>query len=90
MLFMVVEHFKDGMVKQVYERYQQKGRMLPEGLRYMESWVETNNMRCFQLMECDDDQLIQQWAKEWEDLVEFEIIPVIKSQEAAERVLQME
>jgi hypothetical protein len=89
MLFMVVEHFKDGKANLVYERYRQKGRMLPEGLSYKESWVESNFGRCFQLMECGDPRLFHQWVKEWEDLVEFEVIPVLSSQEAAETISQM-
>jgi len=84
MLFMVVEQFKDGKAKEVYRRYLEKGRMLPEGLRYIDSWVEINYERCFQLMECDDAVLFQQWVSEWEDLAEFEIIPVVGSREAAE------
>ena len=84
MLFMVVEQFKDGKAKEVYRRYLEKGRMLPEGLRYIDSWVEINYERCFQLMECDDAAQFQQWVSEWEDLAEFEIIPVVGSKEAAE------
>lgn len=81
MLFMVVERFKDGKTKDIYRRFQEKGRMMPEGLRYIDSWVEVNFGRCFQLMECDDLRLFQQWVLEWEDLGEFEIIPVVSSKE---------
>ena len=83
MLFMVIEHFKNRDAKAVYRRAQEHGRMLPEGLRYIDSWVEANFERCFQLMECDDPPLFQQWLAEWQDLVEFEIIPVVASEEAA-------
>jgi hypothetical protein len=84
MLFMVIERFRDGKAKEVYRRYQEKGRMLPEGLQYVDSWVEVNVGRCFQLMECDDANLFHHWVAQWQDLVEFEIIPVVRSTEAAE------
>jgi Protein of unknown function (DUF3303) len=84
MLFMVVERFKDGKAKDIYRRFQEKGRMMPLGLRYIDSWVEVNFGRCFQLMECDDLRLFQQWVLEWEDLGEFEIIPVVSSKETME------
>lgn len=89
MLFMVVERFKDGKAKDIYRRFQEKGRMMPEGLRYIDSWVEVNFGRCFQLMECDDLRLFQQWVLEWEDLGEFEIIPVVSSKETMEVITKM-
>ena len=84
MLFMVVERFKDGKAKEIYRRLQEKGRMMPEGLKYVDSWVEVNFDRCFQLMECDDLRLFQQWIVQWQDLGQFEIIPVVPSRETAE------
>lgn len=66
----------------------EKGRMLPNGLKYIDSWVETNFDRCFQLMECDDPTLFQQWAVRWQDLVDFEIIPVMLSREAAKTIIE--
>ena len=81
MLFMVIERFRDGKAQEIYQRYQEKGRMMPEGLRYVDSWVEANFNRCFQLMDCDDLRLFQQWILQWQDLVEFEIIPVVSSSE---------
>ena len=89
MLFMVIEHFRDGKAGEVYRRYQEKGRMLPEGLQYVASWVEANFDCCFQLMQCDDAGLLDQWAAQWQDLVEFEIIPVVSSTEAAEMMARM-
>jgi hypothetical protein len=80
MLFMVIERFKDA--EAVYSRVREKGRMLPEGLRYVGSWVEANYERCFQLMECDDASLFQKWIIQWQDLVDFEIIPVVESEQA--------
>ena len=88
MLFMVVERFRDGKAKEVYRRYQDKGRMLPAGLQYIDSWVEVNPGRCFQLMECDDADLFDHWVAQWQDLVEFEIIPVVPSKEASEAMAQ--
>lgn len=76
---MVIERFKDSGAKAVYERALKEGRLMPEGLIYKASWVEANMNRCFQLMECDDAGLLQQWVLGWQDLVEFEIVPVNES-----------
>jgi hypothetical protein len=84
MLYMVIERYKHRDAKSVYRRFRDKGRMAPEGLTYLESWVETNFDRCFQLMECVDAQLLEQWAEHWRDLVEFEFVPVRCSKEAQE------
>jgi hypothetical protein len=83
MLYMVIEHYKNRDAKAVYRRFREKGRMTPEGLRYVESWVETNFDRCFQLMECADTRLLEEWAAHWRDLVDFEFVPVRPSKEAA-------
>jgi Domain of unknown function (DUF3303) len=90
MLFMVIEHFKnrDAAVA-VYRRFREQGRMLPDGLNYIDSWTADNFERCFQLMECDDPRLFKQWAARWEDLIEFEIIAVVSSKEAAEMIAKM-
>ena len=83
MLFMVIEHFRDNDMVPVYQRLRESGRSLPEGLEYVESWVEANFSRCFQLMRCDDLRLIQAWILEWRGSgVTFEIVPVVTSQEA--------
>jgi hypothetical protein len=82
MLFMVIERFKNRDAKAVYRRLRERGRMAPDGLAYVESWVETNFDRCFQLMECADAQLLQQWATHWQDLVDFEFVLVLPSKEA--------
>ena len=84
MLYMVIERFKNRDAKAVYRRFRDKGRLAPEGLVYVDSWVETNFDRCFQLMECQDVQLLRQWAAKWSDLVDFEFVPVRRSREAAE------
>jgi hypothetical protein len=84
MLYMVIERFKNRDAKAVYRRFREQGRMVPDGLTYVESWVETNFDRCFQLMESDDPRLLDQWAIRWRDLVNFEFVPVCRSQEAVE------
>jgi Protein of unknown function (DUF3303) len=84
MLYMVIERFKNRDAASVYRRFRENGRMTPEGLTYVESWVETNFDRCFQLMECADRRLLDEWAAHWKDLVEFEFVPVRRSNEAAE------
>ena len=83
MLYMVIERFKPGCAEEVYRRFRERGRMAPEGLRYLSSWVDRKFERCFQVMEADDEALITAWTSHWEDLVEFEIIPVRTSSEAA-------
>jgi hypothetical protein len=81
MLFMVIEHFEAGRVKDVYRRFRERGRMTPEGLIYVDSWIEASFGRCFQLMECDDIALLQDWVLQWEDLARFEIVPVLPSKD---------
>ena len=83
MLFMVIEHFRDGDPVPVYRRFRERGRMAPEGLRYVASWVDMDYKRCFQVMETDDEALFKQWTANWSDLVDFEIVPVRTSAEAA-------
>jgi len=82
---MVVEKFVQGP-EPVYARLAERGRMMPEGLVYVDSWIdETDRSRCFQLMETDDLALFDQWTSNWDDLMEFEIVPVMSSAEAASR-----
>ena len=82
---MVIERFKNRDAAAVYRRYRERGRMMPDGLKYIDSWVEPDYSRCFQLMECDDQRLFQRWIANWEDLVDFEIVPVLTSKEAADK-----
>jgi hypothetical protein len=79
MLFMIIERFKDRDPVPIYARLREKGRALPEGLRYVDSWIEVNFARCFQVMECDDVILLQRWVLQWRDLAEFEVVPVSPS-----------
>lgn len=82
MLFMVIERFENNDMIPVYRRVREGGRMLPDGLKYVESWVEANFGRCFQLMECDDPRLLQEWVLRWRGTgVTFEIVPVVPSAE---------
>jgi uncharacterized protein DUF3303 len=83
---MVIESFIRG-ARPVYERAAKKGRMLPPGLTYVDSWIDGDLDRCFQLMEADDPRLFDLWTAEWTDLVSFEIVPVIEPAEAAGRAL---
>jgi hypothetical protein len=85
-LYMIVEHFKEKDATAVYRRFREKGRMAPEGLSYISSWVDENLERCYQLMETDDHRLLDLWMVNWSDLVDFEVHPVITSQEAAARI----
>ncbi len=86
MLFMVVERFKNRDIKAVYRLFHAKGRGLPEGLRFVDSWIESSFDRCFQLMECDDPKLLQQWVLHWDNLIEFEFVPVVPSSETRKLV----
>ena len=82
MLFMVIEKFRDQDMVPIYRHLRDRGRGLPEGLEYVDSWIEPNFSRCFQLMRCDDAKLFQQWALHWRGLgVELEIVPVVPSKE---------
>jgi hypothetical protein len=87
MLFMVIERFKDSDMVPVYRRLRDKGRMIPDGLKYIDSWIEPNFSRCFQLMECGDLRLLQQWILQWRGSgTSFEIVPVLTSAETREVV----
>lgn len=83
MLFMVIETFRPGRAPDVYRRFREQGRMAPEGVAYVTSWVDLEFHRCFQVMEAPNAPLLKQWTDNWDDLVDFEIIPVRTSAEAA-------
>jgi hypothetical protein len=82
-LYMVIENFRRGDPLPVYRRFRDHGRLAPEGLRYVSSWVTDDFRRCFQVMECEDPQLLTQWIANWQDVVDFEVVPVRTSGEAA-------
>ena len=84
MLYMVIEHFKERAAPAIYRRFREKGRMMPEGLEYVSSWTDLDFKICYQLMRTQDFALFDKWIDNWRDLMEFEIIPVRSSTEAAE------
>ena len=86
MLYLVIERFKNGDAAPVYQRFRDRGRMTPEGLEYVSSWVDTSLERCFQIMETADPGLLDQWMANWSDLVDFELVPVMSSDDAARAV----
>jgi hypothetical protein len=86
MLYMIVEHFKDGDPLPVYRRFRERGRLAPNGLIYVSSWVDEQMQHCYQLMETEERELIDRWIANWSDLVDFEVYPVITSQEAIDRI----
>lgn len=86
MLYMIVEHFKNEDPLPVYRRFRDHGRLAPEGLQYVSSWVDEKLERCFQLMETDDRSLLDEWLSNWSDIVSFEVYPVMSSKDAAEKI----
>ncbi|HMC55175.1 MAG TPA: DUF3303 family protein [Gemmatimonadaceae bacterium] len=86
MLFMIVEHFRNGDPRPVYDRFRARGRLAPEGLTYVNSWVTDDLTRCFQVMECADRALLDEWLAAWRDVVDFDVHPVITSAQASARV----
>jgi Protein of unknown function (DUF3303) len=86
MLYMVVERFKNDDALPVYRRFRERGRIAPEGLSYITSWVDERFQRCFQIMEADDQSLLDEWIANWSDIVDFEVFPIMTSQDAAEKL----
>jgi hypothetical protein len=86
MLYMIIERFRNEDAVPVYRRFRERGRLAPEGLEYISSWVDEGFRRCFQLMATDDRDLLERWVAAWGDLVDFEVIPVLISEEALERI----
>ena len=87
MLYMVIENFKGRSASRIYQRFDKHGRMTPEGLKYINSWVDAEVTRCFQLMECEDAKILEEWTEKWSDLVDFEIVPLVSSEEAKTKAL---
>jgi hypothetical protein len=85
-LYMVIEHFKNADAVPVYRRFRDHGRLAPEGLTYISSWVDRSFERCYQVMETEDPALLQAWIAQWSDIVDFDVHPVMTSAEAAERI----
>jgi hypothetical protein len=82
MLYLVIERFRGGDAVPVYRRFRDQGRLAPDGLRYVASWVTADLERCFQVMECEDPELLAQWMERWHDRVEFEVVPGVTSADA--------
>ena len=89
MLYMVIERFKGQDAAPVYRRFGERGRMMPEGLEYVSSWVDMKLERCFQIMETSDPKLMVEWIGNWSDIVEFEVVPVMSSADAARTIASM-
>jgi tRNA splicing endonuclease len=85
-VFMIIERYGPGKAVEVYRRFRDHGRMAPSGVRYIASWVDLDFRRCFQVMEAESEAMLKTWTDEWDDLVEFEIIPVRASEEAARAI----
>jgi Protein of unknown function (DUF3303) len=85
-LYMVIENFRNGDARPVYRRFRDRGRLAPTGLTYVSSWVADELDRCYQLMETEDRQLLDQWIANWSDIVDFEVHPVMSSKEAADKI----
>jgi hypothetical protein len=83
MLYMIIERFRDGDPVPVYRRFRDRGRLAPPGLRYVTSWVTDDFRQCFQVMECDDRALLDEWMSNWTDIVDFDVHPVMTSPDAA-------
>jgi hypothetical protein len=88
-LYMVIERFRNGDAVSVYRRFRDRGRMQPEGLSYLSSWIDDQRWICYQVMETDDPQKLEEWMEHWRDLIEFEAYPVITSREAAESIRRL-
>ncbi len=86
MLYMIVERFRNGDPLPVYRRFRERGRLAPPGLQYISSWVDEKFERCFQIMETSDRALLDQWMDHWRDIVDFDVIPIVSSAEAAETI----
>ena len=86
MLYMIIERFKNSDPVPVYRRFRDRGRLAPNGLQYISSWVDEKLERCFQIMETADRNLLDQWITNWSDIVEFEVFPVVSSKEASETI----
>ena len=86
MLYMIIERFKNRDPVPVYRRFRDQGRMAPEGLTYVSSWVTEDMSRCYQVMECADRSLLEQWISQWRDLIDFEVLPVLSSADVQARL----
>ena len=89
MLYMVIEHFKEDAVQEIYRRFREKGRLMPDSLKYVSSWIDAELKVCYQLMETEDPALFARWTENWDDLMDFKIVPVRTSAETAAMVEEL-
>jgi hypothetical protein len=82
MLYLVIESYRNRDPVPVYRRFRDSGRLMPDGIEYRGSWITEDLSRCFQIMECDDRALLEEWMSHWRDLVDFEVMAVITSAQA--------
>jgi hypothetical protein len=87
MLYLVIERFQNGNPQPIYERFAEQGRLAPEGLTYVNSWVTEDLSTCYQIMQTHNYVLLEQWMANWQDLVDFEVLPVLTSAEAKSKIL---
>ncbi|MFT5818908.1 MAG: hypothetical protein ACI8ZM_000129 [Crocinitomix sp.] len=87
MHYLIIEHFRKETVKELYQRFDEKGRLMPAGLNYIDSWINEGVSKCYQLMESDSLVALKEWIANWDDLADFEIVPVISSDEVRKKVL---
>jgi len=90
MLYMIIERFHPGKVRTLYKRFEEKGRMLPQGVNYINSWIDEQVSICYQLMEGASQEKIREWISNWDDLADFEVIPVISSAAAKQKVFEQD
>lgn len=90
MLYMIIETFRNGEAAPVYRRFRQQGRLMPEGLEYVSSWVTADYAQCYQVMRTENRELLDEWMSRWSDLMEFEVVPVITSADAADAIGRLE
>ena len=87
--YIIIERFHKGKAKTLYQRFDERGRMLPQGVNYINSWINESVTICYQLMEAESQELLQSWISQWDDLADFEVIPVISSDEAKRKMAEM-
>ncbi len=86
--YMIIERYKPNKTNEIYDRFAQYGRMIPDGVEYVDSWIEENMQKCYQLMKAESEEKLMEWIDQWKDLVDFEVQPVISSEEAAQKVVE--
>jgi hypothetical protein len=86
--YMIIENYRPGKIEEIYKRFSEQGRMIPEGVEFINSWIEENLQKCYQVMKSESPEKLEEWIDNWKDLVDFEVIPVISSDEAKKVTLK--